>query len=81
MVGLLNHFRPSAAKRRFEWQINGMHRVSISSKTDFGKAKTMSTKLTLILWLLKAVLGILQDSDGDGRPDVLDSDPNDPNIK
>lgn len=39
------------------------------------------SKLALILYLLQVIQGILKDSDGDGRPDILDSAPDDPAVK
>lgn len=38
-------------------------------------------KLLLIKALLDVVLGILKDSDGDGRPDMFDSEPTNPEAK
>lgn len=38
-------------------------------------------KLYLILEILKALTYLLRDSDGDGRPDVLDKDENNPEVK
>lgn len=39
------------------------------------------TKLQLILMIFQVLKSILVDKDGDGRIDILDSDPDDPNVK
>lgn len=39
------------------------------------------TKLMLILRLLEVVKGILKDSDGDGRIDIFDKEPDNPDVK
>ncbi len=41
-------------------------------------------RLSFIVQLLKMImemLNVIKDSDGDGRPDFLDSDPNNPEVK
>lgn len=34
-----------------------------------------------ILLLIIEILKLIRDTDGDGRPDIFDSDPDDPNVK
>jgi len=38
-------------------------------------------KLALLLEILKWIKAILTDTDKDGRPDLFDSDPNNPEVK
>jgi len=38
-------------------------------------------KIYAIIEVLKLLVQLFRDTDGDGRPDFADSDPNDPNVK
>lgn len=39
------------------------------------------TKLQLVLMIIQLLKSILVDSDGDGRIDIADKDPNDPDVR
>lgn len=38
-------------------------------------------EVILFFKMILDILKVFKDSDGDGRPDVLDSDPNDPEVQ
>lgn len=39
------------------------------------------SKILAILKMIFDIFQLLKDSDGDGRPDIFDKDPADPNVK
>ena len=39
------------------------------------------SKLTMIIQILQLLVQLAKDTDGDGRPDVIDADPLDPKVK
>lgn len=41
----------------------------------------MSEKLKLIMFLLETIWAIFTDTDGDGRPDLFDTEPENPEVK
>lgn len=41
----------------------------------------MTEKLLLIKFIFEVIWGLLNDSDKDGRPDLFDSEPNNPEVK